>query len=153
MDNAHAKSPDEILRHFGTSPDGLTEQQVDKLREQYGYNGKLMFWVRLFSQHIFDFRNAGRRWEEALGADSRTIWWSPCKNFAFSCYYLIRKWISFFQILYKCVFRFLHCLKSTTIQPVRSQLSSNHLLFYSFWLQTPQSAFGRSVMRKAQSRL
>lgn len=41
MENAHAKNPDELLKFFGTSPDGLTEVQAQKLREQHGFNGTL----------------------------------------------------------------------------------------------------------------
>jgi hypothetical protein len=39
MENAHAKTADEICRFFGTGPEGLTEEQVDELRDKYGYNG------------------------------------------------------------------------------------------------------------------
>ncbi|KAH7699412.1 sarcoplasmic/endoplasmic reticulum calcium ATPase 1-like protein, partial [Aphelenchoides avenae] len=38
MEDAHAKSPEEALRFFGTGPDGLTEDQVVTLREKYGPN-------------------------------------------------------------------------------------------------------------------
>ena len=44
MENAHAKSADELLRFFGTGPDGLTEQQVTELREKYGPNGKFILF-------------------------------------------------------------------------------------------------------------
>uniref|UniRef100_A0A915D599 P-type Ca(2+) transporter n=1 Tax=Ditylenchus dipsaci TaxID=166011 RepID=A0A915D599_9BILA len=38
MDNAHAKSPDELLKFFGTSTEGLSEQQVESQRDKYGLN-------------------------------------------------------------------------------------------------------------------
>ncbi|KAI1728986.1 e1-E2 ATPase domain-containing protein [Ditylenchus destructor] len=38
MENAHAKTPDELLRFFETSSEGLSEQQVEVHREKYGYN-------------------------------------------------------------------------------------------------------------------
>lgn len=41
MENAHAKSPEELLRFFETSSEGLSEQQVEKHRDKYGYNGKI----------------------------------------------------------------------------------------------------------------
>lgn len=40
MENAHAKNPEEILKYFGTTENGLSESQVEKLREKHGYNGK-----------------------------------------------------------------------------------------------------------------
>lgn len=40
MEDAHAKSISEVTRFFETGPDGLTEEQVRKLREQYGLNGE-----------------------------------------------------------------------------------------------------------------
>lgn len=40
MENAHTKTSDELLRFFGTGPDGLTEEQVTQLRDKYGPNGK-----------------------------------------------------------------------------------------------------------------
>jgi hypothetical protein len=39
MENAHTKSPDELFRYFETGPDGLTEDQVEDLREKHGLNG------------------------------------------------------------------------------------------------------------------
>jgi Ca2+ transporting ATPase len=38
MENAHTKSPEELYKFFGTGEDGLTEDQVTKLREKYGHN-------------------------------------------------------------------------------------------------------------------
>ncbi|CAD5213323.1 unnamed protein product [Bursaphelenchus okinawaensis] len=38
MEDAHAKSADEVLRFFGTGPDGLSEDQVERLRQKYGPN-------------------------------------------------------------------------------------------------------------------
>ncbi|CAJ0943320.1 unnamed protein product, partial [Mesorhabditis belari] len=38
MEGAHIKTGDEVCRFFDTGADGLTEDQVDKLREKYGYN-------------------------------------------------------------------------------------------------------------------
>lgn len=39
MENAHCKSVTEVLNFFGTGENGLTEEQVAKLREKYGPNG------------------------------------------------------------------------------------------------------------------
>lgn len=39
MENAHAKTPEELSWFFGTGPEGLEEYQVEELREKYGYNG------------------------------------------------------------------------------------------------------------------
>jgi hypothetical protein len=41
MEDAHAKSGDEVLKYFSTGPDGLTEDQVERLRSKYGYNGEI----------------------------------------------------------------------------------------------------------------
>lgn len=41
MEDAHSKSADEVLRFFGTGADGLSDDQVERLREKYGANGKL----------------------------------------------------------------------------------------------------------------
>uniref|UniRef100_A0A0N5C3F9 Calcium-transporting ATPase n=1 Tax=Strongyloides papillosus TaxID=174720 RepID=A0A0N5C3F9_STREA len=38
MENAHTKSPEEIKRYFGTSDQGLSEKQVEDLREKHGFN-------------------------------------------------------------------------------------------------------------------
>uniref|UniRef100_A0A183CH04 P-type Ca(2+) transporter n=1 Tax=Globodera pallida TaxID=36090 RepID=A0A183CH04_GLOPA len=38
IENAHAKSADELFRFYATSPDGLSEEQADALRDIYGYN-------------------------------------------------------------------------------------------------------------------
>ncbi|KAI6220093.1 Calcium-transporting ATPase [Aphelenchoides fujianensis] len=38
MEDAHAKSADEVLRFFGTGADGLTEDQVERLRSKHGFN-------------------------------------------------------------------------------------------------------------------
>ncbi|KAI6188657.1 Calcium-transporting ATPase [Aphelenchoides besseyi] len=38
MNDAHTKSADEALRFFGTGADGLTEDQVERLRSKHGYN-------------------------------------------------------------------------------------------------------------------
>uniref|UniRef100_A0A914XRP4 Calcium-transporting ATPase sarcoplasmic/endoplasmic reticulum type n=1 Tax=Plectus sambesii TaxID=2011161 RepID=A0A914XRP4_9BILA len=38
MENAHSKSATEVLNFFGTSENGLTDDQVTKLREKYGPN-------------------------------------------------------------------------------------------------------------------
>jgi len=41
MELAHTKTDDELLRHFGTSgTDGLSEDRVEDLRAQYGWNGE-----------------------------------------------------------------------------------------------------------------
>jgi magnesium-transporting ATPase (P-type) len=52
MDDAHAKSADEVLRFFSTGPDGLSEDQVERLRSKYGYNGKIFSGInpKLFSE-------------------------------------------------------------------------------------------------------
>jgi len=39
MENAHAKTSEELFQFFGTGPDGLSENQVEELRDKYGYNG------------------------------------------------------------------------------------------------------------------
>ena len=48
MENAHTQPPDELFRYFGTGPDGLTEAQVEELRDKYGWNGWLLIhkWTR-----------------------------------------------------------------------------------------------------------
>ncbi|KAI6176822.1 Calcium-transporting ATPase [Aphelenchoides bicaudatus] len=38
MEDAHTKSGDEVLRYFTTGQDGLTEDQVERSRQKYGYN-------------------------------------------------------------------------------------------------------------------
>lgn len=38
MENAHTKTPEEVCRHFDTSLDGLTEEQVEENLNTYGYN-------------------------------------------------------------------------------------------------------------------
>uniref|UniRef100_A0A914I4E4 Calcium-transporting ATPase n=1 Tax=Globodera rostochiensis TaxID=31243 RepID=A0A914I4E4_GLORO len=38
IENAHAKSADELFRFYATGPDGLSEEQADALRDIYGYN-------------------------------------------------------------------------------------------------------------------
>ncbi|CAK5063186.1 unnamed protein product [Meloidogyne enterolobii] len=38
MENAHAKTSEELFQFFGTGPDGLSENQVEELRDKYGYN-------------------------------------------------------------------------------------------------------------------
>lgn len=48
MENAHAKNPNEILKYFDTSEDGLSEGQVEKLREKHGYNGKKLNYCLKF---------------------------------------------------------------------------------------------------------
>ncbi len=45
MEDAHAKRADEVLRFFGTGPDGLTSEQVDRLREEHGYNGAYAYAI------------------------------------------------------------------------------------------------------------
>lgn len=40
MENAHTHTAEELFRFFGTGPDGLGEDQVEDLRDTYGYNGK-----------------------------------------------------------------------------------------------------------------
>ena len=55
MEDAHSKNADEVsvmyagsaqthnvqvLRHFGTGQEGLTEDQVERLRAKYGANGE-----------------------------------------------------------------------------------------------------------------
>lgn len=41
MEDAHAKSVDEILNYFGTNEDkGLTSDQVKRNQEKYGPNGE-----------------------------------------------------------------------------------------------------------------
>lgn len=41
MDQAHAKTYQEVLDYFGTDPDkGLTPDQVKKYQEKYGPNGE-----------------------------------------------------------------------------------------------------------------
>ena len=54
MENAHTKAPEELYKFYGTSEDGLTEDQVTKLREKYGANGKLYHKLYIFI-HTFDF--------------------------------------------------------------------------------------------------
>uniref|UniRef100_A0A7I4Y859 Calcium-transporting ATPase n=1 Tax=Haemonchus contortus TaxID=6289 RepID=A0A7I4Y859_HAECO len=55
MEDAHTKTGDEVCRFFNVGPDGLTESQVDVLREKYGYNempaeeGKSI-WELIFEQ-------------------------------------------------------------------------------------------------------
>uniref|UniRef100_A0A0N4Z1V1 Calcium-transporting ATPase n=1 Tax=Parastrongyloides trichosuri TaxID=131310 RepID=A0A0N4Z1V1_PARTI len=55
MENAHSKSPEELQKYFGTSKDGLTEAQVEELREKHGFNempaeeGKTL-WELIFEQ-------------------------------------------------------------------------------------------------------
>jgi hypothetical protein len=39
MENAHAKTSEELSRFFGTGPEGLEEHQVEELRDKYGLNG------------------------------------------------------------------------------------------------------------------
>ena len=40
MDQAHAKSPEELVRYFGVDPEnGLTDQQVKDAQARYGLNG------------------------------------------------------------------------------------------------------------------
>uniref|UniRef100_A0A183CLN3 Calcium-transporting ATPase sarcoplasmic/endoplasmic reticulum type n=1 Tax=Globodera pallida TaxID=36090 RepID=A0A183CLN3_GLOPA len=38
IENAHAKSPDELFQFYATGPDGLSEEQADALRDDYGFN-------------------------------------------------------------------------------------------------------------------
>ncbi|GMT17963.1 hypothetical protein PFISCL1PPCAC_9260, partial [Pristionchus fissidentatus] len=38
MNDAHAKSADEVCRNFGTGPEGLTDDQVERLRAKHGPN-------------------------------------------------------------------------------------------------------------------
>ena len=70
MEDAHAKSADEVrylhiyivlhdlrgfvhcskgifqvCRFFNTGPEGLSDDQVEKLREKYGLNGELQFYI------------------------------------------------------------------------------------------------------------
>lgn len=41
MDDAHAKTVEEVLGYFGTDPDkGLSADQVKRNQEKYGPNGK-----------------------------------------------------------------------------------------------------------------
>lgn len=41
MDDAHAKSVEEVLNHFGTDLErGLSSDQVKRNQEKYGPNGK-----------------------------------------------------------------------------------------------------------------
>lgn len=41
MEDAHAKTTEEVLKHFGTNPDvGLTADQVKQFQAKYGPNGK-----------------------------------------------------------------------------------------------------------------
>lgn len=44
MENAHAKTAEELFQFFGTGPDGLSENQVEELRDKYGYNGLNLLW-------------------------------------------------------------------------------------------------------------
>lgn len=71
MDDAHAKSGDEVLKYFSTGPDGLTEDQVERLRSKYGYNGISFKISQFIENHAFRNAHGGR--QEALGAYSRTI--------------------------------------------------------------------------------
>ncbi|PIO56547.1 cation transporter/ATPase [Teladorsagia circumcincta] len=38
MEDAHAKTGDEVCRFFNVGPDGLTETQIEAQREKFGYN-------------------------------------------------------------------------------------------------------------------
>jgi Ca2+ transporting ATPase len=41
MEDAHAKTTEEVLNYFGTNPDlGLSLDQVKKFQAKYGPNGK-----------------------------------------------------------------------------------------------------------------
>lgn len=44
MEDAHAKSVDEVLKHFATNQElGLTNDQIKQYQAKYGPNGKLKF--------------------------------------------------------------------------------------------------------------
>lgn len=40
MEDAHTKTPEEVLAFFGVQETGLTPDQVKKNQAKYGYNGE-----------------------------------------------------------------------------------------------------------------
>jgi P-type Ca2+ transporter type 2A len=53
MEDAHAKTVDEILNFFNTDPErGLTLDQIKRNQEKYGANGKLFEKIYCFIYFI-----------------------------------------------------------------------------------------------------
>lgn len=53
MDDAHAKTVEEVLGYFGTDPDkGLSADQVKRNQEKYGPNGKSLEIYIFFSYSL-----------------------------------------------------------------------------------------------------
>jgi hypothetical protein len=56
MEDAHAKSVDEVLKYFNTNQElGLTNDQIKQYQAKYGPNGKFIFtfltWL-LIKNHV-----------------------------------------------------------------------------------------------------
>lgn len=50
MEDAHAKTVEEVLGYFGTDPDkGLTPDQVKRNQDKYGPNGECLLFTSLVS--------------------------------------------------------------------------------------------------------
>jgi P-type Ca2+ transporter type 2A len=48
MEDAHAKTVDEVINYFNLEPErGLTLDQVKRNQEKYGLNGKFFFFFAL----------------------------------------------------------------------------------------------------------
>jgi P-type Ca2+ transporter type 2A len=57
MEDAHAKTVEEVLKHFSTNPElGLTPEQIKQYQAKYGPNGKLKSKI-LYQSYQSEIRN------------------------------------------------------------------------------------------------
>lgn len=54
MEDAHAKTVDEVLNYFGVDPErGLTPDQIKRNQEKYGPNGEYLSLIVYFMIKVF----------------------------------------------------------------------------------------------------